>query len=184
MSLLPLFNIVAMQRQLKDRSKAQKQQFRKDMKVLLAMDSLATAEQRERGEPKKKKPVKPRKQKGWCYWEMPVDKIHSNFWYLDGDGGGFGTEVMMLQWEVEDRIERYMGDIKISPHDTSEMIFWVDEKEALIGWNVTEYMKRTDTKLKADRLCRIIGTHVSGALTEGDYKEEIINTTPTWHTWG
>ena len=182
MSLLPLFNIVAMQRQLKDRSKAQKQQFRKDMKVLLAMDSLATAEQRERGEPKKKKPVKPRKQKGWCYWELPVDKIHASWKNPVGDL----IKTSMLVAEVEDRLHRYLGDIPINPSKSNQMIFWVDEKEVFIGWNVTEYMNRTSTTLSDNNMCGIIGTHVYRALTEESVNdsEEIVYPQQSWHTLG
>ena len=59
---LPLFNIVAMQKALQFKSKAQKQQFRKDMNVLMAMDSFAY-EQRE-GTNKAKKWLPP----DGCCW--------------------------------------------------------------------------------------------------------------------
>ena len=61
---LPLFNIAAMQVKLKERSKAQKQQFRKDMKVLLAMDRLAYEQERERSP--KKPPKEFKLPDGWC----------------------------------------------------------------------------------------------------------------------
>jgi hypothetical protein len=119
---LPLFNIVAMQKALQFKSKAQKQQFRKDMKVLLAMDRLAYEQERERSP--KKPPKEFKLPDGWCYLTS----------FMRGeDRSKVDPEEFLLRYSkaILKEMEEAWSIIEVTPFDHSLFYFILTNRDPI-----------------------------------------------------